>query len=196
MRYDDFNIFDEGLIGPRVALVYKLNDKNTFRASFNRSTSGPVALQQFIDFPLAILEPGVLDVWLAGQADPHLFSDNAYIDLALTDTEDTMLSADATGLPAAFLYGAIAGQPGAIQGLGGLLGQTLGATAGANPLAGAQAFGAWAQSPATVGGLFTQNLGMFYKYNLFTGESMMNPDGSAMLTDVPGSNHPLQTILK
>ena len=187
LRYDDFNIFDEGLIAPRVALVYKLNDKNTFRASFNRSTSGPVALQQFIDFPLAILEPGVLDVWLAGQADPHLFSDNAYIDLALTDTEDTMLSADATGLPAAFLYGAIAGQPGAIQGLAGALGQALGATAGANPLAGAQAFGAWAQSPATAGGLFTQNLGMFYKYNLFTGESMMNPDGSAMLTDVPGS---------
>ena len=186
LRYDDFNIFDEGLIAPRAALVYKINDKNTVRASFNRATSGPVALQQFIDFPLAILSPGVLDVWLAGQADPHLFGDNPYIDLALTDTEDTMLSANATGLPAAFLYGAIAGEPGAIQGLAGMLGQTLGANGG-NPLAGAQAFGAWAQSPATVGGLFQQNLGMFYKYNLFTGESMMNADGSAMLDDTPRS---------
>jgi len=195
LRYDDFNIFDEGLIAPRVAAVYKINDKNTVRASFNRATSGPVALQQYIDFPLAILSPGVLDVWLAGQADPHLFGDNPYIDLALTDTEDTMLPADATGLPAAFLYGAIAGQPGAIQGLGGLLGQTIVGMMGGptNPLAlqAAQAaglaFGGWAQSPATVGGLFQENLGMFYKYNLFTQESMMNPDGSAVLDDTPGS---------
>lgn len=186
LRYDDFNIFDEGLIAPRVALVYKMNEKNTFRASFNRSSSGPVALQQFIDFPLAILSPGVLDVWLAGQADPHLFGDSPYIDLALTPTEDTMLSPDATGLPAAFLYGAIAGQPGAIAGLAELLGQTLGAN-GANPLTGAGAFGAWAQSPGTAASLFQDNVGMFYKYNLFTQESMMNADGSAQLDDTPRS---------
>jgi iron complex outermembrane receptor protein len=186
LRYDDFNIFNDGLIAPRAALVYKINDKNTVRASFNRATSGPVALQQFIDFPLAILSPGVLDVWLAGQADSHLFGSNPYIDLALTPTEDTMLSPDATGLPAAFLYGAIAGQDGAIAGLAGLLGQTLGAN-GADALAGAGAFGAWAQSPATIASLFQENLGMFYKYNLFTRESMTNADGSAKLEDNPGS---------
>ena len=86
LRYDDFNIFDEGLIAPRVALVYKMNEKNTSRASFNISSSGPVDLQQFIYFPLAILSPGVLDVLLAAQADPHLRGDSHSIDLAFTLT--------------------------------------------------------------------------------------------------------------
>ena len=181
LRYDDFNIFDEGLIAPRVALVYKPADNHTFRASFNRATSGPVALQQFIDFPLAILSPGVLDVWLSGQADPQGFSSAPYIDLALTPTEDTTLSPDTTGLPAVFLYGAIAQQPGAIQGLATLLGQTLGAN-GANALAGAGAFGQWAASPATLGSLSQQNVGFFYKYNLFNGEPMMDmTTGAAQL---------------
>ena len=31
VRYDTFNFIDEGGLSPRVALVYKADDKNTFR---------------------------------------------------------------------------------------------------------------------------------------------------------------------
>lgn len=184
LRYDDFNIFDEGLIAPRVALVYKPADNHTFRASYNRATSGPVALQQFIDFPLAILEPGVLDVWLSGQADPQGFSSTPYIDLALTPgVEDTTLSADATGLPAIFLYGGIAAaDPTFIPTVAGGL-------AAVNPAI-AQAFGEWAASPLTQLSLSQQNVGMFYKYNLFNQEPMMDPLTGAAQLDPTSQSKP------
>ncbi len=174
LRYDDFNIFDEGLIAPRIALVYKMNEKNTFRASFNRSSSGPVALQQFIDFPLAILSPGVLDVWLAGQAEPHVFDANPVIDLALTPTEDNLPFA-ANALPAAYLYGGLMTNDDFLQVLGTLPNALAanGVPAAAVPAL-MQAFGAFTGS----GYVPTDSVGQFYKYNLFTGEPMNEVNGT------------------
>ncbi len=119
VRYDDFNLFDEGIIAPRVALVYKASDKHTFRASYNQAAFGPTALEQFIDFPVAVLAPGVLDVWLSGQADPQGFSANPTIDLSVPGLPD--LPANATQFPLAYAYGAVAGQvlPALFQGLAG-----------------------------------------------------------------------------
>ncbi len=172
LRYDDFNIFDKGLIAPRAAIVYKLNDKHTIRASYNRASSGPVALQQFIDFPLAILQPGVLDVWLGGQADPHQFSSNPYIDIALTDFEDVNVPANTPGLPSAYLYGPMAGQ---------VIGGLISAFPAGSPQQ--QALGAFFQTGGQGGTQYVPGgfLGQFYKYNLFNQEPMNE------LVDTPGS---------
>ena len=184
LRYDDFNIFDEGLIAPRVALVYKPADNHTIRASYNRATSGPVALQQFIDFPLAILSPGVLDVWLSGQAEPQGFSSTPYIDLALTPTEDTMISPDATGLPALLLFGGIA------QANPAFIPTVAGGLAGVNPAL-AQAFGTWAGSQqSATPSLALQNVGLFYKYNLFNGDPMMDMRTGAAQLDATTQSKP------
>ena len=43
------NIIDEAAIAPRVALVYKADERNSFRVSYSRSTTGPSALESFID---------------------------------------------------------------------------------------------------------------------------------------------------
>ncbi|MGB0367230.1 MAG: TonB-dependent receptor domain-containing protein [Flavobacteriaceae bacterium] len=175
LRYDDFNIFDEGLLAPRAALVYKLNDKNTLRASFNRATSGPVALQQFIDFPLAILAPGVLDVWLAGQADPHVFSANPTIDLALTPGIEDNLPFAANALPAAYLYGGLMTNP-AFQQLLGTLPDVL--VANGVPAASAPALAGIVNGFLGSGYVPTASVGSFYKYNLFTGEPMNEVEGT------------------
>ncbi len=175
LRYDDFNIFDKGLIAPRAALVYKLNEKNTFRASFNRASSGPVALQQFIDFPLAILAPGVLDIWLAGQADPHQFAANPTIDLALTPGIEDNLPFAANALPAAYLYGGLMANA-QFQQLLGTIPNTL--AANGVPAAQAAALAGVAQSFFQIGYVPSASVGSFYKYNLFTGEPMSYVEGT------------------
>ena len=80
-RYDNFNILDEAGFSPRVALVYKMNEKNTFRATYNVATAPPSALQTFIDFPVNVILPGQYDVWLAGQREDQGFAANAPISL-------------------------------------------------------------------------------------------------------------------
>ena len=96
-RYDKFNFIDEGAFAPRVALVYKAAPKHTFRLSYNIATSGPSALQQFIDFPVQIQAPGVLDVWLAGQIAPQGFDGNPTIEIAGTGNGIAALSFNAPG---------------------------------------------------------------------------------------------------
>ncbi len=69
-RYDNFSFLDDSGFAPRVALVYKPNEKNTFRVSYNEATVIPSALEMFIDFPVnapAALN-GILDIWLSGQS--------------------------------------------------------------------------------------------------------------------------------
>jgi len=73
-RYDKLNFIDEGKFAPKVALVFKPNPRNSFRASYSVATYGPSALQTFIDFPVAILAPGVYDVWLSGQVSEQTFA--------------------------------------------------------------------------------------------------------------------------
>lgn len=72
-RYDQFNFIDDGAFAPRAALVYKLNPKHTFRASYNRTNSTVSNLQLNIDFPLATVIPGGSDIWLYGNKTTQTF---------------------------------------------------------------------------------------------------------------------------
>jgi len=73
-RYDKINFIDKGKFAPKVALVFKPDARNAFRASYSIATFGPSALQTYIDFPVLTLAPGVYDVWLAGQILPQNFA--------------------------------------------------------------------------------------------------------------------------
>ena len=111
-RYDQFNILDEGGFSPRVALVYKMNEKNTFRATYNIATAPPSALQTFIDFPVNVIVPNQYDVWLSGQVDSQGFATNAPISLAFLG--GTPIPQGSTSIPNAILAGALT-QLGATQ---------------------------------------------------------------------------------
>ena len=152
-RYDKINFIDKGAFAPRVALVYKASDKHTFRASFNRATFGPSALQQNIDFPVSVLAPGIADVWLSGQSSPQLFSDNPMIDLSVPGLPD--LPYGTQQFPLAYAYGAVAEPTLAAlsQGLAG------------NPFAGVVTnfFSTYVPSGGT---------GQLVGYNLFNGEPL------------------------
>lgn len=80
-RMDKFTLFDELAFSPRVALVYKLNENNSIRASYNSSASIPTALQSYIDFPVNVFAAGAYDVWLAGEVEEQRFDPNAPIRL-------------------------------------------------------------------------------------------------------------------
>lgn len=152
-RYDKFNFIDEGAFAPRVAIVYKANENHTFRASFNKANTGPSALQQNIDFPVAVLAPGIADVWLSGQYAPQVFPDNPTIDLSVPGLPD--LPYGATSFPLAYAYGAVA-QPTLAAVYAGLAG---------NPLLPVVQNFFSAYSPS--GGS-----GQLVGYNLFNGEPM------------------------
>ena len=106
VRYDTFNFIDEGGLSPRVALVYKADEKNTFRASYNIATTGPTSLQQYIDFPVSTVQPAVFDVWLSGQNDVQTINPNGFIDSTLLPG-DNDFPTSITGLPLAVPYQAI-----------------------------------------------------------------------------------------
>ncbi len=77
-RYDRFNFIDDGAFAPRAALVYKANPKHTFRASFNRANTTVSNLQLNIDFPLAVVIPGAMDLWLYGNKTTQTFGDGPH----------------------------------------------------------------------------------------------------------------------
>ncbi len=104
-RYDSFNFIDETAISPRLAFVYKPSNNHTFRASYNRSNTTPSNLNVNIDFPLATPVPGLFDVWLVGNKNPHLFGDNPMIDVTIPGVPD--LPYGTPGLPLAVPYGAV-----------------------------------------------------------------------------------------
>ena len=126
VRYDNFNIFDDGLIAPRAALVYKASENSTFRVSYNRSAFGPSSLEYNIDFPVSILSQGdpnlgtaAIDVWLSGQAENQNFSNPNALDLSITPFEDNLPN-NTPGLPLAYAYSLVA-QP-VIAGIAGAVG--------------------------------------------------------------------------
>ena len=108
-RYDQASFISAGEFAPRAALVYKASDKTTWRLSYNKALSGPSALQMYIDFPVAIQAPGILDSWLSGQSTPQRFADpsSQVIDLAGLPI-DIPVSAAGGGLPLAIPYGSVA----------------------------------------------------------------------------------------
>ena len=108
-RYDQASFISSGEFAPRAALVYKASDKTTWRLSYNKALSGPSALQMYIDFPVAIQAPGILDSWLSGQSTPQRFADpsSQVIDLAGLPI-DLPVSAAGGGLPLVIPYGSVA----------------------------------------------------------------------------------------
>ena len=103
-RFDNFNILDETGFSPRIALVYKVNSKNTFRASYNIATSPPTSLQAFIDFPVSVINPGSYDIWLAGEVEAQDFAPNAPISLGFLG--ELGIPQGSTQIPNAILAGA------------------------------------------------------------------------------------------
>lgn len=104
-RYDTFTFMDETAFSPRVALVYKANDKNTFRASYNVANSAPTALTTYIDFPVSVIVPGVYDVWLAGENAAQNFDAGAPIEFPLLG--GLTLPQNSQSVPNAALVGAL-----------------------------------------------------------------------------------------
>jgi len=119
-RFDKMNFIDKGTFAPRIALVYKSSPNHTFRASYNVASYAPTALQQNIDFPVAVLVPGIFDVWLSGQANDQNFASpsTAEIDISIPGVPN--LPYGTPGLPLAVPYGAVAGDvlPAVYAGLG------------------------------------------------------------------------------
>ena len=109
-RYDQASFISAGEFAPRAALVYKPSEKTTWRLSYNKALTGPSALQMYIDFPVNVPAPGVLDAWLSGQSTAQRFADpaNQVIDLAGIPI-DIPVSAAGGGLPLAIPYGSVAG---------------------------------------------------------------------------------------
>ena len=109
-RYDQASFISAGEFAPRAALVYKPSEKTTWRLSYNKALTGPSALQMYIDFPVNVPAPGILDAWLSGQSTAQRFADpaNQVIDLAGIPI-DIPVSAAGGGLPLAIPYGSVAG---------------------------------------------------------------------------------------
>ena len=80
-RIDKYNFIDEAAFAPKLAFVYKLNESNSIRASYSVGTYGASSLEAYVDFPVAELKKGVADVWLSGQIEPHIFDQNAGIEI-------------------------------------------------------------------------------------------------------------------
>ena len=118
LRYDKANFVDKGKVAPRLALVYKADSKNSFRLTYNEAIFGPSALEVYVDFPVQIQAPGIVDVWLSGQASAQNFDASAPIEII--GGQGAVLPADTTQWPLAVPYGAVAGQvlPLLYQGLG------------------------------------------------------------------------------
>ena len=108
LRYDKLNFIDKGKIAPRIALVFKPNNKNSFRLTYNQAIFGPSALETYLDFPVQIQAPGILDVWASGQTLAQNFDANAPIEIV--GGNGAVVPADTTQWPLAVPYGAVAGQ--------------------------------------------------------------------------------------
>jgi iron complex outermembrane receptor protein len=108
-RYDSVNFISTGAFAPSATLVYKASPKSTWRLGYKKTLTTNSALQQYIDFPVAALAPGILDVWLVGQNSNHQFGDPAsqMIELAGLGLSIPATSAGG-GLPLAIPYGAVA----------------------------------------------------------------------------------------
>jgi len=108
-RYDYVNFISTGEFAPSATLVYKASPKSTWRVGYKKTLTANTALGQYIDFPVAALAPGILDVWLVGQHSNHQFGDPAsqMIELAGLGLSIPATSAGG-GLPLAIPYGAVA----------------------------------------------------------------------------------------
>ena len=108
-RYDYVNFISTGEFAPSATLVYKASPKSTWRIGYKKTLTANTALGQYIDFPVAALAPGILDVWLVGQHSNHQFGDPASQMIELAGLGLSIPSTSAGGgLPLAIPYGAVA----------------------------------------------------------------------------------------
>ena len=107
LRYDKLNFIEKGKIAPRIGLVFKPNSKNSFRITYNQAVFAPSTLQTYIDFPVQIPAPGIVDVWVSGQTTAQNFDANAPIEIV--GGGGATLPAGITNWPLAVPYGAVAG---------------------------------------------------------------------------------------
>ena len=180
-RADKFSITDEMGFSPRVALVYKMDENNSFRATYNSSTSIPTALQLYIDFPVNVIAPGIYDVWLAGEVDAQNFDPNANVRFPFLGQAELPQSQLAGGAPNNAIFGTL---------------NALGASAGiinevnTNPAYAALApfssiLAGVLNNPATIGAITGQSgfvgspYGPGVGYNIFNGEQLSPTDTPA-----------------
>ncbi len=115
-RYDSVSFISTGEFAPSATLVYKASPKSTWRLGYKKTLTTNTALNQYIDFPVAALAPGVLDVWLVGQEQSHRFGDPSTQMIELAGLGVSIPSSSAGGgLPLAIPYGAVAAA--SLQGL-------------------------------------------------------------------------------
>lgn len=159
-RGDRFNFIDETAFSPRAVMVWKASPKHTVRFGFNRAIGAPGQLNANIDFPVAGLVPGALDVWLIGNKEEQTFAANPMIDIvnALPFPD---IPVGTPGWPNAFTY---AGVNDAV--LAQLI-PGLEVATGSAELAGA--IGAYLRDPANSPGGFS---GSFSGRNLFNGQPL------------------------
>jgi len=152
-RYDQFNFLDDGEFSPRLALVFKPDPRHTIRASYNRSSAPPTALNINIDFPVRTPVPGLFDIWLVGSKNGQQFAEpgSQMIDMSIPGVPD--LPYGTPGLPLAIPYGAVTGA--VLEGL-----------AAALPAPTVDLLTALLTNPANTPTGFT---GAFDSYNLFNG---------------------------
>ena len=115
-RYDSVSFISTGEFAPSATLVYKASPKSTWRLGYKKTLTTNTALNQYIDFPVAALAPGILDVWLVGQEQSHRFGDPSTQMIELAGLGVSIPSSAAGGgLPLAIPYGAVAAA--SLQGL-------------------------------------------------------------------------------
>ncbi len=156
-RGDRFNFIDETAFSPRAVMVWKADPKHTVRFGFNRAIGAPGQLNANIDFPVAGIVPGALDVWLIGNKNEQTFAANAEIDI-VNALPFPNIPVGTPGWPNAFTYAGV-NEAVLAQLIPGLVAAT-----GSEPLA--NAIGAYLSDPANSPGGFS---GSFSGRNLFSG---------------------------
>lgn len=171
-RYDTFTFMDKSAFSPRVALVYKANDKNTFRATYNVANSAPTALTTYIDFPVSVIVPNLYDVWLAGENEAQNFDANAPIEFPFLGGLE--LPQGTQAVPNAALFGSLNAQ--------GAIPSIMAAFSTVPQLAPLQPFAPILQgvleNPATIAAIQGASGQIGSGYNIFNGQPYNEPIGT------------------
>lgn len=173
-RVDKFSITDDLGFSPRAALVYKLNENNTIRASYNSSVSIPTALQLYIDFPVSTIVPGSYDVWLAGETEAQNFDPNAPIRLPFLGGATVDVANAAAGVPNNAIFGTL----NALGGIDQIIGAINTDPAYASLVPFAPILEGVLRNPATIAsisgtsGVLGSPYGAGTGYNIFNGEQL------------------------
>lgn len=100
-RYDTYNFTDEKTFSPRAAFVYKPNQFNSIRLSFNQAANPIPASDIYFDLPIQTTP--VFNVWNMGGINPQTFN-NPMITWLIPGVPETPFEA---GFPLAAAYAAV-----------------------------------------------------------------------------------------